>query len=137
GDAGICWVNMRQIYRPSGIGMYRWVRATEAIHERLFIRWPARWPSLASVTAWRPLLVTVPDTVTVSPSAGTLGVSESTDTATEPVSVAALSVSRAAASADGAEDHCSSPASRSAEARRAPERRTQRRAGEGDRKSVV
>src|SRR3712207_7422584 len=40
----------------------------------------SRW---ASVTACLPLLVTVPDTVTVSPSVGALGVSESTATRSE------------------------------------------------------
>ncbi|CAM5731217.1 hypothetical protein SFUMM280S_10901 [Streptomyces fumanus] len=44
--------------------------ATESMPDRVVIRSPTRSPTWASVTVRLPRLVTVPDTVTVSPSRG-------------------------------------------------------------------
>ncbi|BFO22990.1 hypothetical protein SHKM778_93780 [Streptomyces sp. KM77-8] len=60
--------------------------ATLSMPERVFSSGPTLSPTWASVTIRLPLLVTVPDTVTVSPSVGVPGVRVSTETATEPVS---------------------------------------------------
>lgn len=61
-----------------------------------------RRPTWASVTVCLPLFVTVPETVTVSPSVGTLGLSESRETSTVFDPVASVSEAFGAASADGA-----------------------------------
>lgn len=62
---------------------------TVSIDERVFSSGPTCSPTWAAVTACLPLLVTVPDTVSVSPSVGTLGLSVSTATDTDPESSAA------------------------------------------------
>lgn len=96
-------------------------RATASIAERVFSSGPTRRPTWAPVTVRLPLLVTVPDTVTVSPSPGAVGLSESSETDT---------ASEEAACAGAAAGSCSSPASRGAPASSAPVCRIQCRAGE-------
>ncbi len=104
--------------------------AIASTEERVSICGPTRRPTWASVTARLPRLVTVPDTVTVSPSVGAEGVSESTATATElePESARAAVASRACAGE--AADIWTRPVSNGAPASSAAVRRSHRRAGE-------
>ncbi|CAM5345746.1 hypothetical protein SHIRM173S_00610 [Streptomyces hirsutus] len=124
------WVYLSSTSGPMTLWTSSLFRTTLSIPERVFSRGPTRRPTWASVTACLPLLVTVPDTVTVSSSPGTLGVSEFTETETEPVPETACAELPTAAAGDTA-GHWSSPVSRGTPANRVPVRRSQRRAGEG------
>jgi len=122
---GASLVNFCSYLPPTSVPAAPWRssgwRATALISERVFSIGPTRRPTWAPVTVCLPLLVTVPETVRVSPSVGALGVSESRETDTG---------SPDAAWAGAAAGSWSSPASSGAPASSAPVRRSQRRAGE-------
>src|SRR3954463_9011478 len=124
---GVSFANFATYLPPTSDPVAPWseslLSVTVSIDERVFNSGPTCRPTWAAVTGCLPLFVTVPDTVSVSPSVGALGLRVSTATDTDPES--------SAARAGAAVDSWHSPASRGAPASRAPVRRSQRRAGEG------
>lgn len=124
----------RTCHRPPGgraPAGTRCARRLSSMATRPLREGPTRSPTWASVTVCLPLLVIEPETVTVSPSVGALGLRESRETSTvrDPLAVATEAVS--AACAAGEAGSWSSPARRGAPASSAPVRRNHRWAGEG------